>query len=176
MVSTDPVNGKRRRDAAIAHLEANINQRMVRGGNFKVVLEDNGKGGTQMKDITFNKSCVWVLLAPPEAFDCSEDEPYHHLFDNVLPTYQFSETLPRDLQTLLMMETNTITEFELQRLIWFHLFQMYTIVRKDPKPLLKEGAQEGSLAEDDYHFGVPDEEITKYIHHADLFHRLVLFR
>ena len=74
------------------------------------------------------------------------------------------------------MTTNNITQFDLEALIWLHLYHMYSIVRKDPKPILKEGAQAGSLDEHDYHFGVNDEDIVDYIHHADLFHRLMLFR
>ena len=53
---------------------------------------------------------------------------------------------------------------------------MYTIVRKDPKPELNEGAEKSSVDENDYLFGVQDEDIVKYIHHADLFHRLMVFR
>lgn len=113
--AVDCSSGRQRQNAAIAHLEANINQRWVRGGNFKFEFEDSGKGGKKLKDITLNKSWAWVIATPPEEFDSEDDEePYCHLLENVIPKEPFSESVPEDLQQLLNIKSDTVTQFELK--------------------------------------------------------------
>ena len=50
------------------------------------------------------------------------------------------------------------------------------IARMDPDPVLKEDRVKESRTEGDYSFGVTDHHISTYIHHADLFHSLFVFR
>ena len=68
--------GKERRNAALAHLTANINARDVRGGNFELPIDPKGYLG----DLSLNKSQACTILAPSEDF---KDKHHNHILDNV---------------------------------------------------------------------------------------------
>jgi len=57
-----------------------------------------------------------------------------------------------------------------------HIPVSLRIARMDPDPILKEGRVKESRSEEDCSCGVTDHDISTYIHHADLFHRLFVFR
>ena len=50
------------------------------------------------------------------------------------------------------------------------------IARLDPSPKLLPGNHVGSKNEEDYTFGVTEGQLEDYTRHADLFHRLFIFR
>lgn len=167
------IRSKPARDAAIKHLESNINKRKVRSGNFSLVY--NGVG---VPDSSLNKSHAMTIMAPPEEFQQQGDTDlrYSHILDGVFPPTTFSQKLPSDLQQLLQWPTDSIGKQELEKLIWQKIYQMYKISRQDPHPQLKPGASAGSEIASDYVFGVQPDAINQYVHHADMFHRLMLFR
>ena len=68
--------GRERRNAALAHLAANINSRDVRGGHFELPIDPKGNLG----DLSLNKSQAYTILAPSEDF---KDKHYNHILDNV---------------------------------------------------------------------------------------------
>lgn len=68
--------GKERKNAALAHLTANINARDVRGGHFELPVDPKG----QLGDLSLNKSQTYTILAPPEDF---QGKHYNHILDNV---------------------------------------------------------------------------------------------
>ena len=68
--------GGERRNAALAHLTANINARDVRGGHFELPIDPKGHLG----DLSLNKSQAYTILAPSEDF---KDKHYNHILDNV---------------------------------------------------------------------------------------------
>ena len=68
--------GRERKNAALAHLTANINARDVRGGHFELPIDPQGYLG----DLSLNKSQAYTILAPSEDF---KDKHYNHILDNV---------------------------------------------------------------------------------------------
>ena len=68
--------GKERKNAALAHLTANINARGVRGGHFELPVDPKG----QLGDLSLNKSQAYTILAPLEDF---QGKHYNNILDNV---------------------------------------------------------------------------------------------
>ena len=85
-------------------------------------------------------------------------------------------TLPvnNNLHTLERTSQN-VNDIDCVKLIWWHFYQMYRILRKDtaqPKP----ECTIGSTNVEDYEFGLSDAEIVRYVHQANMFHFLMIFR
>lgn len=64
--------GKERKNAALAHLTANINARDVRGGYFDLPVDPKD----QLGDLSLNKSQAYTILAPLEDF---QGKHYNHI-------------------------------------------------------------------------------------------------
>ena len=80
------------------------------------------------------------------------------------------------LTEALERTSQNINDIDCVKLIWWHFYQMYRILRKDtaqPKP---ECTIIGSTNVEDYEFGLSDAEIVRYVHHANMFHSLMIFR
>ena len=120
------IRSKPARDAAIKHLEININQRKVRSGNFSL-----GYNGVEVPDVSLNKSHAMTIMAPPEEFHQEGDTElrYCHILDGAFPPTNFPQKLPGDLQQLLQWPTDVIGKPELEKLIWQKIYQMYLIAR-----------------------------------------------
>ena len=78
------------------------------------------------------------------------------------------------LTEALERTSQNINDIDCVKLIWWHFYQMYRILRKDtaqPKP---ECTIIGSTNVEDYEFGLSDAEIVRYVHHANMFHSLMI--
>jgi len=103
--------GKERKNAALAHLASNINARDVRGGNFQLPLDQKG----QLGELSLNKSQAYTILAPPEDF---QGKHYKHILDNVLPSCQIQQMMPRKLAEALKTTSRSIADIDSVKLIW----------------------------------------------------------
>lgn len=83
--------------------------------------------------------------------------------------------MPRKLAEALKTTSRSIADIDSVKLIWWHFYQMYRILRKE-NAQLKEGRSVGSTNVEDYEFGLKDEEIAAYVNHANIFHSLMVFR
>lgn len=160
--------GRERRNAALAHLTANINARDVRGGHFELPIDPKGHLG----DLSLNKSQAYTILAPSEDF---KDKHYNHILDNVLPSCELQQMLSPKLAEALGMTSQKINDINCVKFIWWHFYQMYRILRKDTAQL-KPGHPSSSTNVQDYEFGLHDSEISRYVYHANMFHALIIFR
>ncbi|KAJ7374959.1 hypothetical protein OS493_001684, partial [Desmophyllum pertusum] len=103
-----------------------------------------------------------------------------HLAENinardVLPSCQLQEMLSPKLMEALERMSQNINDIDCVKLIWWHFYQMYRILRKDVAQL-KPGHPVGSTNIEDYEFGIQDAEIARYVYHANIFHSLMVFR
>ena len=85
------------------------------------------------------------------------------------------EMLPLKITKALQRTSQKISDTECVKLIWWHFYQMYRILRRDVTKLKTDCAQ-GSKNVEDYEFGLQEDEIEAYIHHANIFHSLTAFR
>ena len=85
------------------------------------------------------------------------------------------EMLPLKITKALQRTSQKISDTECVKLIWWHFYQMYRILRRDVAKLKTDCAQ-GSKNVEDYEFGLQEDEIEAYIHHANIFHSLTAFR
>ena len=79
------------------------------------------------------------------------------------------------LAEVLGMTSQKINDIDCVKFIWWHLYQMYRILRKDTAQL-KPGHPSSSTNVEDYEFGLHDSEISRYVYHANMFHALMIFR
>ena len=85
------------------------------------------------------------------------------------------EILSPKLVEAMKTASQRISDIDCVKLIWFHFYKMYRILRKDSAQL-KPGGPVGSTNVEDYQFGLTDGEITTYVNHANIFHSLMVFR
>ena len=85
------------------------------------------------------------------------------------------EILSPKLVEAMKTTSQRISDVDCVKLIWFHFYKMYRLLRKDSAQL-KPGGPVGSTNVEDYQFGLTDGEIATYVNHANIFHSLMAFR
>ncbi|KXJ26045.1 hypothetical protein AC249_AIPGENE6478 [Exaiptasia diaphana] len=93
----------------------------------------------------------------------TKDHP--HILENVSSKNQIE--LPSKLREAMSWPTPTISDYELEKRIWQINWEMHILYRKDPDPRkqpnrLKPDADKDSNTSD-YHFGLLESEIDRYI-------------
>ena len=151
----------------VSNLENNINKRGVRQGNFQIRFDRTGK----LEPITLNKDHAVCLLSPPPS---GQEDEYPHVLSNVVS----STPLPDSSQDALKdyFDITPISEFDVVKKIWVCVYEMFTILRMEPEPLLREGKPQGSLRPDDYSWGYSPDTKAEYKKHAECFYKLMCTR
>ncbi|KAJ8019052.1 hypothetical protein HOLleu_42605 [Holothuria leucospilota] len=155
-------------DNKISALVSNINKRGVKQGNFSITFDKMGKPCP----IKLNKDHAVTILSPPPI---GLEDMYPHALKNVCPTRILRISLPASVIGKLNLQAQ-LTVFELVSGIWNHFFAMYNIMRKDPNPILRSPAKEGSLDPVDYIFGYTQQDKKDYKYHAECFYQLYKLR
>lgn len=163
--------GVRQRNMALKHLARNISSRNIhrgKSGVFTIQFDDND----QLKDFTLNTTAAEVILASPEAF--GPDVQYKPILDNVFPDRPHVTPVPDDLARMLAIGGQGYSTGQLISILHGLMWKMHKIFSME-RVKLKEGKIPGSKIEEDYEFGLTDEQIEAYVKHADMFHRLFCF-
>ena len=165
---------KQQKEACLSHLTENINRRGVRNGRFEIKYEPDNS----LSPITLNVNHVETISAPPEWIPGGN---FCHILDNVASSAVFPRVLPEALQQALNLNSDRISEINLEKLIWEVHWKMYDLCRKDPDPRLVEnrviqGPDIDLNDSNNYVFGLFPEEREEYRRLSDLFHRLMNFR
>ena len=147
----------------VSNLENNINKRKIRQGNFQIRFDRTGK----REPITLNKDHAVCLLSPPPS---GQEDEYPHVLSNVVS----STPLPDSSQDALTdyFDITPISTFDVVKKIWDCVYEMFTILRMEPEPLLREGKPQGSLRPDDYSWGYSPDTKAEYKKHAGCFYKL----
>lgn len=161
------VSGSTSADDLIRNLEANINTRGVKQGNFRILLDKDGKP----EQISLNKDDALTIISPAPH---QKELDYPHVLKNVVPDALMKTELPGQIKNYFNI--TQVTEFQCVFMIWESLYNMFTILQKEPKFHLLHESLQGSLKPSDYNWGYSSEQIETYKYHAERFYQLVCLR
>ena len=151
----------------LANLVNNINKRGIRQGNFHVNFDKAGK----LEPITLNKDHAVGIISPAPS---GQKDDYPHVLSNVVSSSPMPESAQSAVKEYFVKQP--ISEFNVVNKIWDCIFEMYTILRTEPDPVLKEGKPKGSLRPTDYEWGCTPQRKEQYKKHAECFYQLMCFR
>ena len=152
----------------LANLEANINRRDVQQGNFRVHFDKSGKP----EPVKFNKDAAMAIISPAPP---GKEADYPHVLSNVLFEREAQINMTKAAKKYLDIP-DTATDIHLVSLIWESMYQMLSILKSDPDPVLLEGRPEGSVHVQDYKWGYSADQLQSYKFHAERFYQLYCAR
>ena len=162
--NTAPLN----KEDLLANLEANINRRDVQQGNFRVHFDKSGKP----EPVKFNKDAAMAIISPAPP---GKEADYPHVLSNVLFQREAQINMTKAAKKYLDIP-DTATDIHLVSLIWESMYQMLSILKSDPDPVLLEGRPEGSVHVQDYKWGYSADQLQSYKFHAERFYQLYCAR
>ena len=159
-------------DDLISNLEANINLRGIKQGNFRVHFDKSGKA----ESVSLNKDSAFAIVSkPPTGYE----DKFPHVLHNVVPRRSVRCSLPDQVKKYLQLPDH-LTEFELVDLIWQSICEMFQILKSEPtadySTRRKADAPKGSLHPGDYTWGYTDQQIETYKFYAERFYQLYKMR
>ena len=156
----------------IRNLEASINKRGVRNGQFRFHFDEKSH---RPAPVSLNKDAAFSIISPPPQ-DKEERMPF--VMTNVLGTRMINITLPNHVRTFLKLPAQ-IPELEFVRLMWESMYVMLDTLMSEPAlphECLRDGALEGSPQPEDYRWGYSDLQKEAYKFHAERFYQLFKLR
>ena len=162
------VSGQVNFEDLVKNLEANINVRGVRQGNFRIPFDRNGKP----EKLSLNKDHALTIISPPPP---GHENQYCHVLSNVVPHTKVQNNIDSKVQKSLQLDGD-LTEFGCVLMIWESLYILFKILQKEPSVTLGASGKEGSLRPFDYNWGYTEEQKETYKFHADRMYHLFCLR
>ena len=155
---------------SMINLEANINERGVRQGNFQIPMDEQGKP----KPISLNKDHALTIIIPPPP---GNEKEFPHVLDNVLLSERkVVNAVPKKVRNYIGQTGRVFYQLPLVKTIWHAFYEMYTLLRNEPPKTLKQGSPEGSLLVEDYLWGYSASTLAMYQRMAETFYQLFRVR
>ena len=152
----------------LRNLENNVNKRGVRHGKFSILFDKSGKH----EPIKLNKDAANRIICPVPA---ELQGSVTHVLTNVLSNVELTVPFPDSIINYLGLP-HKMTEFSSIAMIWQSFHTMYSILRSEPEPVLRDDAPEGSTRASDYTWGYTAEHRKEYLKTAETFYQLYKWR
>ena len=150
----------------IHNLEANINLRGVRSGNFKIHF--NEKSG-KPEPVSLNKNAAFDIISPPPS---GMENRFPHPLHNVISKRRkvkinFSKSVRASLQL-----PDEMSELQTVAMIWESFHFMFKMLKSEPEPRVSNPEISSSTDNQPLLWGYSPEQKSQYKFHAERFSQL----